>query len=174
MVRLLEYIRTAIFVVGVLVGIQLPGLVDQYAKAVESHLSESQASLQAFQGDADRFFEGSLPRLVEHYKASSDQVFIDGGESIEVILIRNQLLSTAQTLFYQHSYSPYVQLLFNPVKDIRVEVFAGYSYVIMLDSSAILIGLLAGVMAAIIFESLSGLLLFFIRMSSAKLRLDRG
>lgn len=173
MTRLLEYLRTAIFVVGVLIGIQLPGLVDQYAKAIESHLSESQASLQVFQDDADRFFDGNLPSLVNHYKASADQVFNEGGNSIDVILTRNQMLTTAQNLLYRHSYSPYIQLLFNPVNDIRAEVISSYSYVIMLDASAIFIGLLVGILAAAVFESFSGLLVFVVRISSTKLRLNQ-
>ena len=59
-----SYLRLALFACGLLLGVQVPGFVDDYGKRVEAHRLESQQSLKGFQDTARRFFKGDLDALV--------------------------------------------------------------------------------------------------------------
>lgn len=150
--KIFEYIRLIFIVAGVLIGIQGPGFVDQYGKALQAHYFESQNSLKEFQDDADRFFEGSLQKLVEHYRKTPDPVILEGGMSISKLLERNVALAKAYTAFQENAYSPYVQIILYPIEDIRKEVVESYTYTVVLNQTAILIGLLSGLLVALSLE----------------------
>src|SRR3546814_8379983 len=72
---LLSYLRLVLFAIGLLVGVQVPGFISDYAKRVEAHLIEAQTGLQGFQGTANQFFKGDMQALVAHYRASEDPIF---------------------------------------------------------------------------------------------------
>ena len=42
---LLSYLRLVLFAAGLLIGVQVPGFINDYAKRVEAHLIEAQAGL---------------------------------------------------------------------------------------------------------------------------------
>jgi hypothetical protein len=46
--HLMDYLRLVLFVCGVLVGIQVPGFVDQYGQRLEAHQLEAKLSLAEF------------------------------------------------------------------------------------------------------------------------------
>lgn len=147
MKKISDYLKLAIFVVGILVGVQIPGFVDQYGKNLNSRVSESTNSVAAFQGDANKYFAGDLNRLVKHYGSKSDPVIVSGGESIGALVARNQLLTKAQQSYSESAYSPYVQVFLNPIEEIRNEVWNNYTYQIVLNGSAIVIAIAAGLVA---------------------------
>ncbi len=150
MKKISEYFRLIVFVMAMLVGIQAPSFVDQYGKSLESHLRESNLSLAEFQDDADKFFSGDLLKLIEHYQNTDDQVFNSGGESIDALYQRNQILQSASQEFKQSLFSPYFVTLKNPIPDIRDEVRENYTYSIILNKIAILLGVVFGFFALII------------------------
>jgi hypothetical protein len=47
---LLSYLRLVLFAAGLLIGVQVPGFINDYAKRVEAHLIEAQTGLRGFQG----------------------------------------------------------------------------------------------------------------------------
>ncbi|MDN5509332.1 MAG: DUF2937 family protein, partial [Pseudomonas sp.] len=53
---LLSYLRLVLFAVGLLVGVQVPGFINDYAKRVEAHLIEAQTGLRGFESTAQQFF----------------------------------------------------------------------------------------------------------------------
>ena len=71
-----SYIRVFVLVGCSLIGIQVPGFVDQYGKSLESHLTESEIALNEFQDDADKYFNGSMERLIIRYQQNDDRVFV--------------------------------------------------------------------------------------------------
>ena len=97
--HLMDYLRLVLFVCGVLIGIQVPGFVDQYGQRLEAHQLEAKQSLGEFQHDANRFFGGDINKLIRHYRQNNDPVFSAGGESIESIYQRYVQLTDALTRF---------------------------------------------------------------------------
>ncbi|WP_299007203.1 DUF2937 family protein [uncultured Shewanella sp.] len=144
MKKIIEYLRLILFMAGVLVGIQAPSVVDQYGKRLQSQLTESKLSLSAFQGDADRYFGGSLDKLIAYYQNNEDPVFSDAGKNVEALMQRQIALSTAWQRFSANIYSPYLQFVFDPMLDIKTQVLAQYTYSIVLNKQAIVLGLMAG------------------------------
>ncbi|WP_144211589.1 DUF2937 family protein [Shewanella donghaensis] len=147
-----DYLRLVLFVSGVLLGIQVPAFVDQYGQRLDAHTTEAQLSLSEFQRDADRFFEGDINRLLAHYQASPDVVVNAGGQSIQAVYDRYQLLNSALVQFNQTAYSGFEQVAFSPLEDIRQEVWQQFSHTIMLDTRAIVIGLVLGFLFSLLCE----------------------
>ncbi|SDU06632.1 DUF2937 family protein [Halopseudomonas salegens] len=154
-----SYLRVFVFLGCTLAGIQVPVFVDQYGKSLESHLAESRIALNEFQDDADRFFAGSLENLIAHYRSNADQVFNEGGRSIQSIYDRHLMLQRNVRQFQSNPWSAYSQVLLTPVPDVRQEVWKNYSYAIQLKPAAIAFGLVAGLIFTLGIELLLKLLL---------------
>ncbi|GIU49412.1 DUF2937 family protein [Shewanella sp. KT0246] len=152
MKSIMEYLRLILFVSGVLLGVQVPAFVDQYGQRLHAHSQEAKLSLAEFQRDADRFFGGDIQQLIAHYQQNPDQVINAGGDSIEAIYQRYQLLNVALIQFNQTDFSGFKQVAFEPMEDIRQEVWHHFSHTIMLDTRAISIGLLLGLLLSLACE----------------------
>lgn len=154
----MSYLRLILFFGGVLVGIQVPTFVDQYGKGLASHYAESERSLDAFRDEAVRHFDGDMDRLIGHYRRSGDQVFEEGGDSIEVIYRRNRLLADQLADFRANPLRAYSQAFFTPVPDVQAEVRNDFSYAIRLDPGAIAFGMVSGFVLSVVGELLLRLL----------------
>ena len=152
MKKVLDYLKLAVFVLGILVGVQVPGFIDQYGKNLAARVSESANSIGEFQYDADNYFGGDISRLIEYYSSNVDPVITSGGESIEAIFNRNQLLVNAQQQFNQSVFGSYTHVLISPVEEIRNEVWINYSYTIVLNGEAILLSITVALLALALFE----------------------
>ena len=150
--KIIEYLRLIFFVGGVLVGVQIPNFVDQYGKTLESHFLESQKNLGEFQADANKYFDGNLDKLIEHYGSIQDPIVNDGGKSITAIYKRNITFADALARFTQSIYSPYIQALITPITEIKKEVWKNYTYSINLTTAAILWGLVSGLFLSALIE----------------------
>lgn len=161
--KILDYLRLLLFTSGVLIGVQMPGFIDQYGKSLEAHLLESSISLNEFQEDAERYFNGSLDKLIAHYQNNKDPVIKDGGDSIAAIYNRNQTLTQAWKSFTASTYSAYTHVILKPLLDIKYEVWSNYTYNIILNPSAIISGLTCGFILSLLIELASLLIIGTIR-----------
>lgn len=157
-----SYLRIVLFLGGLLVGIQVPGFVDQYGKSLRSHFVESEANMSEFKDDAEKYFGGDMDKLIAHYKKDKDPVFTSGGESIDSIYQRNRELKKALADFNSGTISAYFQVFFTPVKEIKGEVWKNYSYSIRLDTGAISVGLVSGLLIAVVAEIFLRIILIII------------
>ena len=162
--KIIEYLRLILFVGGVLIGIQVPGFVDQYSKSLEAHSRESSLSLEKFQADANKYFNGDLEKLISHYQSNDDPVFNNGGDSIKAIYSRNLLLGKAVEEFHRTTYSAYIHVFLHPVTQIKNEVWESYTYNILLNESAIIGGLSLGVILSAITDLIVFLLISIVRI----------
>ncbi len=83
-----SYLRLLLFTLGLLLGVQVPGFIDDYAKRVDAHRLEAAQNIQGFQQTAGQFFNGSLEELVRHYRSNSDPVFQRDGENLDRLMRR--------------------------------------------------------------------------------------
>lgn len=153
-----SYIRVFVFLGFTLVGIQVPVFVDQYGKSLDSHLTESQIALNEFQDDADKYFDGSLDKLIAHYKENDDEVFNEGGRSIQTIYDRNLILRSNVEQFHSNPWSAYTQALLSPVANVQQDVWHNYSYAIQLKPSVVAFGLITALIFTLGIELLLRLL----------------
>ena len=138
---LLSYLRLVLFAAGLLIGVQVPGFISDYAKRVEAHLVESQNSLRGFQGTAQQFFKGDLNALVAHYRASEDPVSRSDAESLSGLLHRQLALDKQYQAMQGPWYIRLLQVALAADPDIRKETWDGYSYQILLTPEAMIWGM---------------------------------
>ena len=171
---ILEYIRLTLFVGGALIGVQIPSLVDQYGQRLESHFIESQTSLEGFQLDADKHFDGNIETLVQYYANNTDPVINDGGESIASLYARSQFLNKSWSQFNAGFYQRYWHAFSAPVESIRDETWKGYGFAVKLDTNGIMwalsLGLILSTLIELCFLCLRGLLRFVTRPRRASQR----
>lgn len=149
-----SYLRLLLFTFGLLVGVQVPGLINDYGQRVEAHLLESREGLKGFEDTARRFFNGDLQALVRHYRSSDDPVFNSDANSIESLLIRNRLFERE----WQILQGPWLErtwhVLVRADSQLREETLKGYSYQILLAPEALAWGLGCALLLALTVESL--------------------
>lgn len=133
---LLSYLRLVLFAAGLLVGVQVPGFISDYAKRIEAHLIEAQTGLQGFQGTADQFFKGDLQALVAHYRASGDPVFRSDADSLSTLLTRRLALDKQFQAMQGPWYIRALQVALAADPEVRKETWNGYSYQILLTPQA--------------------------------------
>ena len=138
---LLSYLRLVLFAAGLLIGVQVPGFISDYAKRVEAHLLEAQTSLSGFQGTANQFFKGDMQALVAHYRASEDPIFRSDAESLSNILNRQLALDKQFQAMQGPWYIRVLQVALAADPDIRKETWNGYSYQILLTPEAMIWGM---------------------------------
>ncbi|MFJ4371671.1 DUF2937 family protein [Pseudomonas japonica] len=149
-----SYLRLILFTCGLLLGIQVPGLINDYSQRVQAHLLESRESLKGFQQTAQRFFKGDLQALVRHYRASDDPVFQSDAESIDSLVSRNRMLEGEWQALQAGWASRTLHVLTQPDPAIREETLKGYSYQILLTPEAAGWGLACALLFALLVESL--------------------
>lgn len=138
---LLSYLRLVLFAAGLLIGVQVPGFINDYAKRVEAHLIEAQTSLRGFQGTAEQFFKGDIQALVAHYRASEDPVFRSDADSLSTMLNRQIALDKQFQAMQGPWYIRFLQVVLAADPDIRKETWNGYSYQILLTPEAMIWGM---------------------------------
>lgn len=148
-----SYLRLILFTCGLLLGVQIPGLINDYSQRVEAHLLESREGLKGFQQTAQRFFNGDLEALVRHYRSSDDPVFNSDANSIDSLLSRNRMLEGEWQALQGGWLSRTQHVLTRPDPAIREETLKGYSYQILLTPEAGAWGLGCAVLFALLVES---------------------
>lgn len=148
-----SYLRLILFTCGLLLGVQVPGLINDYSQRVQAHVLESREGLKGFQQTAQRFFNGDLQALVRHYRSSDDPVFNSDANSIESLLIRNRMLEDEWQALQGGWLTRTVHVLTSPDPAIRQETLDGYSYQILLTPEAATWGLGCAVLFALVVES---------------------
>ena len=138
---LLSYLRLVLFAAGLLIGVQVPGFINDYAKRVEAHLIEAQTGLRGFQGTAEQFFKGDIQALVAHYRASEDPVFRSDADSLSTLLNRQIALDKQYQAMQGPWYIRFLQVVLAADPDIRKETWNGYSYQILLTPEAMIWGM---------------------------------
>jgi hypothetical protein len=154
-----HYLRLVVFTVGLLVGVQAPGFVDQYAKRVSAHYIEVKHNFAGFQQAADQYFNGDVAALVAHHLASPDPVFKGEAKTIGALFARIKTLAAELDAMSGSSISRLIHVVVNPNRDILKETSAEYSYTVPLSPDAILYGLSTALVVALAIElALAGLL----------------
>ena len=154
-----SYLRLVVFTIGLLLGVQAPGFVDQYAKRVSAHYIEAKHNFAGFQQAADQYFNGDVAALVAHHLASPDPVFKGEAKTIGALFARIRTLGAELDALNGSSISRLIHVAVKPNRDILQETTAAYSYTVPLSPDAIAYGVSAGFLVALVLELiLAGLL----------------
>ncbi|MDD1508479.1 DUF2937 family protein [Pseudomonas sp. CNPSo 3701] len=149
-----SYLRLALFALGLLLGVQVPGFIDDYAKRVEAHRLESEQSLSGFRDTARRFFDGDLQRLVGHYRNSSDPVMQNDARSVGLLVERSALLEQESLAMKGPWYRQVWHLATAADSQLLAETRAAYRYQVLLAPEAIAWGIACALFLAWVVESI--------------------
>lgn len=149
-----SYLRLALFALGLLVGVQVPGFIDDYSKRVEAHRLESEQSLSGFRETARRFFKGDLDALVAHYQASKDEVMRSDAESVSLLVDRSAFLERESKAMQGPWYGQLWHLATAADMDLLEETYAAYRYQVLLAPEAIAWGIACALLLAWLVELL--------------------
>ena len=149
------YLRLLVFAFGLLVGVQVPGFVDDYAKRVAAHRAESEESLLGFRETAAKFFNADLNALVAHYRASPDEVMRSDADSVEHLVKRSALLESEWLAMQGPWYAQVWHLGSAADPALLQETWDAYTYQVLLAPQAICWGLGAGLVLAWLVELLA-------------------
>jgi hypothetical protein len=149
-----DYMRLIAFAVGLLVGVQVPNFVDQYAKRVSAHQIEVTRNFSGFQETADRFFGGSVEALIAHHAASADRVFKNEAKSIREMYDRLTSLTAELAALKGPLIKQIIHVVFRPNNEILNETRSAYTYTVPLNAPGIVSGITLGAFLAIGVETL--------------------
>ncbi|MNQ28235.1 hypothetical protein D3C85_415080 [compost metagenome] len=149
-----SYLRLALFALGLLVGVQVPGFIDDYSKRVEAHRLESEQGLTGFRETATRFFNGDLHALVTHYQASNDPVMRSDAQSVGYLVERASFLELEWQAMQGPWYAQVWHLATAADRELMDETYSAYRYQVLLAPQAIAWGLVCALLLAWLVESL--------------------
>jgi hypothetical protein len=147
-----DYLRIILFCGGLLIGIQIPAVVDQYAKRIDAHLTEAMDIFAGFQQTADRYFEGNIQNLISHYTSSDDEVFKNDASNILFISNRVTHLKAEQLALKQSALLRTAHVLLFPDNKVFQQTLEQYSYMILINPEALVWGLVSGFLMASFFD----------------------
>ncbi|SDI07201.1 Protein of unknown function [Pseudomonas benzenivorans] len=149
-----SYLRLALFALGLLVGVQVPGFVDDYGKRVEAHRLEAQQALKGFRETAKRFFKGDLDALVAHYRTSDDPVMRSDAQSVAVLVERANWLEREWQAMQGPWYAQVWHLAVVGDRQLLQETYDAYRYQVLLVPEAIAWGIACALLLAWLVEGL--------------------
>lgn len=153
-----SYLRLALFALGLLIGVQVPGFIDDYSKRVEAHRIESEQGLKGFRETAQRFFKGDLVALVGHYQASADPVMRSDAQSLGTLVERSAFLEREAKAMQGPWYAQVWHLATAADHELINETLAAYRYQVLLAPEAIAWGIACAMLLAWLLESMALLL----------------
>lgn len=142
---------------ALLVGIQVPGFVDQYEKRIDAHFVEVQTNLKPFQDIADKFHGGSLDALIRKHEASPDQSFRAEGDAIRKIEQRFQLLQREKIALQTSLPRQVVHMATEADRGLIEEARRDYSFTVLLNQVSLISGLIFAVGVVLCLELILGI-----------------
>lgn len=149
-----SYLRLALFALGLLVGVQVPGFIDDYSKRVEAHRLESEQGLKGFRETARRFFNGDLDALVAHYQVSKDAVMRSDAQSVAFLVERADFLARESQAMQGPWYGQAWHLATAADPELLDETYSAYRYQVLLAPQAIAWGIACALLLAWLVELL--------------------
>ena len=151
---LLSYLRLVLFAAGLLIGVQVPGFINDYAKRVEAHLIEAQQAMKGFKATAQQFFNGDVQALIQHYRNSQDPVFRSDADSVNNLITRAQILDREWQALQGPWYAKAWHVFTAANPEIRMETWNGYSWQVLLTPEVIGWGLMGALLLSLVIESI--------------------
>jgi hypothetical protein len=137
---LYRYLMIIVACISLLLGLQIPNLVDQYQKRVDAHLREVSVNLQPFQEIASKYFAGDMNRLIELHRASVEKPFQEEGAAIEKMVARKLRFEADLAALQTSLPMKALHVLLRGDREIRDEVMAQYTYAVPLNQDALVFG----------------------------------
>lgn len=142
---------------ALLLGIQVPGFVDQYEKRVDAHFIEVSTNLKSFQDIADRFHGGSIEALIEKHERSTDKTFHAEGDAIRKMHDRFLRFQNEKIQLQASLPNQLLWIAKGADRELLLETRQNYSFGILLNREALIAGFSCMIAVVILLELLASL-----------------
>jgi hypothetical protein len=152
-----RYSLKLVFVLGLLIGLQLPNFLQQYEHRLDAHYQEAKRQLQQYQDLAELYFQGDLSALLIEHEKSTVELFRTEAKVIEKLQKRVDYLQEKKNTLQ----GPLVNRLYFLVTElsspIMLETKENYNAEIALNRDSIVVGITLALICTLSLE-----LLFFV------------
>jgi hypothetical protein len=149
-----EYFRGLLFFCAALSGIQVPAFVSQFETIAEQRWQEAGLALAPFKQDAQRYTQGDLEALIERYRSNSDAAIRDGGDNIHQLWQREQDLKQLVDGLSGGLVNDIRYVAVHPSQNLLDQTWKTYDFLIPLNQTAIVVGLVVGFLFIMLFDLL--------------------
>lgn len=143
--------------VSLLLGLQLPNLADQYQKRVDAHLREVQTNFLPFQDIANKYFNGSIEKLIELHRQSDVKAFQEEGAAIEKMFQRKQRFEAEFAALQTSLLNRLMHIALHADQEMLDETLAQYTYAVPLNQEALTVGAITAIVVLLLVELLLAL-----------------
>ena len=147
-----EYTVRLVLAAGILVGVQVPHFVDQYAQRVSAHFLEASENFRGFQDTADKYFSGNVDSLIAKHAKSPDPVFAAEAKPIQAMYLRVQMFASEMDALQTDLLHRILHIARKPIDEVLRETVSEYSATIPLNAAAVVCGIVLGLLASLLAE----------------------
>ncbi|WP_416305567.1 DUF2937 family protein [Neptunicella sp. SCSIO 80796] len=153
-----HYLSMLCFALGIMLGVQLPNWVNQYVQRVDAHFREAELAIAPYQLLADQLFDGSMQALIDKHLQSLEPLFKREAEPIRAQYQRWQYLQKLHQQLQGNFWRQLQHIALHADQAIVNETLESYQATVPLNRLAIICGLLGGILASILYELVTALL----------------
>lgn len=165
-----RYSLKVTFALALLIGLQFPHFLTLYETRLDAHYQESLRQLSQYQKLADSLFKGDLRALVDRHKNSSSALFKAETAIIEALVSRTEFLKNQKNSLQGSSLIRYSFLLTQFNKPLFLETKNNYRANIVLNTEAIIVGIIIATVVTLLLEFIFLLWPFLINKIRHKLQ----
>jgi Protein of unknown function (DUF2937) len=137
---LLRYFMIIVACIALLLGMQLPGLADQYAKRIDAHLREVTLNFLPYQDVANANTQGNIERLIDIHRKSEVKLFQDEAGAIERMYKRKLHFEVEAQAMKVSLPERLVHIVLQGDREILRETVNQFSATVPLNEEALIMG----------------------------------
>lgn len=158
-----RYFLILIACISLLLGIQIPGFINQYEKRVDAYFLEATTDLHGYQEIAEKYFNGSIPELIKKHETNEDKKFKAETQSIKKIYEKYLKFKAQKESLNVNMARKVSFITLRGDRELINETYENYSYVMTLNKESVATGFIFAVLMLLIFELLKISIYWFFR-----------
>ncbi|GAB3293120.1 DUF2937 family protein [Pseudidiomarina andamanensis] len=151
-----RYFVLAIALVAVLVGVQVPNFITQYQQRLDSQLTEAMVYYKEYQLIADKYLNGDMNALIQMHEESDNPVFKDEAIPLRELIRRVDLYRHEQQQLQQGYLKQLWFVATEANREMVDNTWRAYSFNVPLTRQAVFSGVIAALLAVLLFDGCIG------------------
>lgn len=151
-----RYFVIALALFAVLIGVQLPNFITQYQQRLDAQYTEAMVYYNEYKRIADTYLNGDMNALIKMHEQSDNPVFKSEAEPIRELMRRVELYRHEQQQLSQGYLKQIWFVVWQANPEMRDNTWRMYSYNVPLTQQAVISGIVAALLAVLLFDGCVG------------------
>ena len=151
-----RYFVIALALLAVLIGVQLPNFITQYEQRLDAQFTEAMVYYKEYQRIADTYLNGDMQALIKMHEQSDNPVFKDEAVPIRELVRRVELCRYGQQQLNQGYLHKIWFVAWHANPEMRDDTWRMYSFNVPLTRQAVFTGVIAALLAVLLFDGCVG------------------